>query len=206
MYNRITALELQRKKSNRINIFLDGKFAFSLNDIVAAWLKVGDELSDEKINSLKDKDSIERGLQSALHFLSYRNRSEHEIRKNLLHKGFLSGEIEKILQAMKDRELINDNQFAVEWVENRTNSKPRGRMLLSYELTQKKIAPELIRQALAELPDESTLALSAGHKILNRYANLNKKLFFKKMLNYLLRRGFNYEVAYETVSKLWGEI
>jgi regulatory protein len=203
MSNVITALKPQNKNSKRINVFIDGNFAFSLSQFGAAWLRVGETLSNKKIESLQRQDSVEIGMQSALHFLSYRNRSEYEIRKNLINKGFSLEEIEKIIQELKDKTIINNDKFAIEWVENRTNSKPRGRRLLSYELTQKKVEPMAIEQALAKLPDEFTLALSAGRKIINRYVNLDKITFKRKLSNYLLRRGFQYAIVHETVVKLW---
>ena len=64
-----------------MNIYLDGEFAFGLARITAAWLKVGQELGDEKIDKLQAEDARERAYQQALLFLSYRARSEEEIRK-----------------------------------------------------------------------------------------------------------------------------
>ena len=79
---KITAIEPQKNR-NRVNIHLDGEFAFGLARITAAWLKVGDVLSDEKIAKLQAEDARERAFQQAMLFLSYRARSEKEIRQNL---------------------------------------------------------------------------------------------------------------------------
>ena len=70
-----------------MNIYLDGEFAFGLAGIVAAWLKLGQELGEEKIASLKAEDEREVTYQKALHFLSYRPRSSAEVRQNLLKHG-----------------------------------------------------------------------------------------------------------------------
>src|SRR5258705_6654462 len=83
LMKKITAIEVQKRSPNRVNIYLDGEFAFGLARIVAAWLKTGQELSEEKIEQLQAEDARERALQQAMLFLSYRDRSESEIRQNL---------------------------------------------------------------------------------------------------------------------------
>ena len=77
---KITAIVVQKRSPNRVNIYLDGEFAFGLARIVAAWLRTGQELSEEKIEQLQAEESRERAFQQALLFLSYRSRSEAEIR------------------------------------------------------------------------------------------------------------------------------
>ena len=80
---KITALEVQKNNPNRVNVHLDGEFAFGVARIVAAWLKVGDMMDEEKIQKMRVEDARERAYQQAMLFLSYRARSENEIRKNL---------------------------------------------------------------------------------------------------------------------------
>ena len=80
---KITAISVQKKNPNRVNIYLDGEYAFGVARITAAWLKNGDELSDEKISKLLAEDAREWAYQQALLYLSYRARSEKEIRQNL---------------------------------------------------------------------------------------------------------------------------
>src|SRR5262245_14647340 len=80
---KVTAIEIQKRSPNRVNVYLDGEFAFGLARIVAAWLKVGQDLDEKKIEQLQAEDARERALQQAILFLSYRVRSESEIRRNL---------------------------------------------------------------------------------------------------------------------------
>jgi regulatory protein len=76
----ITAIEPQQKNPQRVNVYLDGEFAFGLASIVAVWLKPGQELSEEKAAQLKADDEREVAYQKALHFISYRPRSSAEVR------------------------------------------------------------------------------------------------------------------------------
>jgi len=205
MLKEITALKLQKSNSKRICVFIDGLFAFSISRIGGAWLRVGQKISEKEIDDLIEKDSKEKAFQSALHFLSFRNRSEYEIRMNLSGKGFDQKEIEQVIDNLKLRGYINEEIFARDWVENRATSKPRGRRLLIYELKQKKVNNEKIDQALESLPDEITLALKAVRKVIHRFENLEYDVYIQKVNGYLIRRGFDFEVIREARKILWEE-
>ena len=98
---KITAISVQKKNPNRVNIYLDGEFAFGVARITAAWLKNGDELSDEKIAKLLAEDSREWAYQQALLYLSYRARSEKEIRQNLQKHEMPEEVIEETLERLR---------------------------------------------------------------------------------------------------------
>ncbi len=83
MKHKITALTLQKRNHQRVSVFLDDEYAFGLARIVAAWLEVGQELSDEKIAQLRAEDEREVAYQRALRLIQYRPRSESEIRQLL---------------------------------------------------------------------------------------------------------------------------
>ena len=197
MLKEITALRSQKNNPNRVNVFIDGSFSFGISRIVGAWLRVGQKISEKEINELIEKDLNEKAFQSALHFLSFRNRSEYEIRMNLSGKGFNEKRISEVIDHLKSLGYIDEEIFTREWVENRAASKPRGRRLLIYELKQKKVDNAKIEQALQSLPDEITLALKAVRKIIHRYENLEQDVFNKKVTGSLIRRGFDFEVIRE---------
>ena len=201
---KITALEVQRKNPNRVNIHLDGEFAFGLARITAAWLKVGDTLSEEKIASLQAEDMRERALQQALLFLSYRARSEKEIRQNLKKHEYSEDAIEHTMSRLRENRLANDNEFAQTWVENRNTFRPRSRRALTMELRQKGLDVETVNAAVSEV-DESALAYETARKRAPRLKGLEWSEFRKKLSEYLARRGFPYSVITSTVTQLWNE-
>lgn len=201
---RITALEVQRKNPNRVNIYLDGEFAFGLARITAAWLKVGDILTDEKITALQNEDARERALQQALLFLSYRARSEKEIRQNLKKHEYPEDAIEYTMTRLRENRLANDNEFAQAWVENRNTFHPRSRRALTMELRQKGLDEETVKNAVADI-DENALAYETARKRAPRLKSLEWSEFRKKLSEYLARRGFPYSVVSSTVTRIWNE-
>ena len=206
MSKEITALEPQKKNPNRINLFIDGCFSLGISRNVGGCLRVGQKISEKEIDELIKDDSNEKAFQSALHFLSFRNRSEYEIRRNLIGKGFVEEEISEVIEDLKKRGYLDEEKFAREWVESRSTSKPRGRRLLVYELQQKKVNPEKIAQALQILPDEITLALNAARKIIHRYEDMEIDIFNKKVTGFLIRRGFDFEIIRKARKILWEEV
>ena len=201
---KITAIVSQKGDQDRVNIHLDGQYAFGLAKIIAAWLKVGQELSEEKVVSLQSDDARERAYQQALLFLSYRTRSESEIRQNLRKHELPEDVIEYTLARLRENRLADDNQFARAWVENRSTFRPRSRRALEVELRQKGLSEEVSRSALAAVDDEA-LAYEAGLKKVHRFRDLERDEFRRKLSEFLARRGFPYSVIAPVVTRLWNE-
>jgi regulatory protein len=197
----VTAIKVQKRNKDRVNIYLDGEYAFSLKMIVAASLKRGDYLSDEEIKGLQMQDSFQKAHDRALNFLAYRPRSSAEVSRYLKEKGVPLEVSEEVLQRLSAARLLDDVAFARYWVENRETFKPRGRRLLRQELRQKGVGDELIAEALSEV-DEEESAYQAALKQASKYTRLDDGLFRQRMHNFLRRRGFTYEVIRETISRL----
>lgn len=201
---KITAIEAQKNNPKRVNIYLDGEFAFGLDRFVAAWLSVGQSLEDEKVASLQLNDEQEKAYQQAMLFLSYRARSEAEVRKNLEKHKFPAAVIERTIERLREERLVNDEQFAQAWVANRSEFRPRSRRALTVELRQKGLTEADIRSATGAV-DEESLAYEAAQKRVRRLDGLEWPEFRKKLSEHLARRGFGYEVIAPTVKRLWAE-
>lgn len=202
---KITGIEAQ-KDPNRVNIFLDGQFAFGLAATVAAWLRIGQQLDEIDIQRLRSEDDRERATQRALNFLSYRDRSEKEVVLNLSKAGFSTEVIENVLGRLAELSLIDDRKFAKLWIENRSEFRPRGKRALAYELRQKGIAQVVIDESLGGSVDEDELALRAARKYYLKLFSLPRVEFKQKLIGYLARRGFNYAACDSAFRILWSEI
>jgi regulatory protein len=204
MMKKITALEVQKKNPNRVNVHLDGEFAFGLARIVAVWLRLGQELSEQKIEQLVAEDARERAYQQSMLFLSYRARSEAEIRKNLRKHEIPEPVIDQTIERLRQDGLANDDQFAQAWVENRTTFRPRSRRMMAMELRQKGLADEAIQSAIENVDDEAS-AYEAARKRAARFKGLEWNDFRRKLSEFLARRGFSYGVIAPVVSRIWNE-
>ena len=205
MGGKITALRLQKRNKERVNVYLNGEFAFGLTALEAMHLQVGQELSEEEIARLRARDLVERAYQRALHFLSYRPRSTAEVRTYLQRKGTPPEAIEEVIARLERVGLIDDVAFARFWLENRETFRPRGKRGLRYELRQKGIAPAIIEEILTDY-DEEAAAYRVALARARRLPKDDARVFRKRLYDYLARRGFDYEVIQTVVTRVEAEL
>jgi len=201
---KITRLEPQKNNPERLNVYLEGEFGFGIARAVAPWLQVGRELTAEEIQELKFEDQQDQAYQRALHFLSYRPRSEAEIRRNLRKHDLPEEVIQAALDRLREQTLVNDQEFAAQWVENRAAFHPRGKKALASELSQKGVSRQIIDRVLEEV-DEEAMAHKLARKKLPRVSHLDREEFFRKLYGYLSRKGFHYSLCNQLVNQLWEE-
>lgn len=202
----VTLLERQKKNQERVNVYLDGEFAFGLNIMDALQLKKGQELDEPAIAELKHKDSIVKAIDAAANLLSYRPRSIQEIRQKLSKKGYEDIVIEIAIERMLDRKYLDDRAFARFWIESRNRSKPRGKRALSYELRNKGVSDAIIRELLDDMVDESSGAYEAAQKRIRRMRGKTQYEFKQKVGAFLQRRGFNYEAVNQALDTIIEEL
>jgi regulatory protein len=202
--SKITALRAGRGRGKRINIFLDGRFAFSLEAEVAVkeGLQVEQELSSGEIQKLSRTDDLQRCFSAATRYISYRPRSEPELRERLSRRGFDNDSIEKTLSRLREQGLVDDTAFAQFWTENRDYFSPRSQRLTRLELRRKGVAEEIIDSVVNSIDDEDS-AYRAGLKKARSLSHSDYQKFRHRMSNHLKRRGFNYGVINHTVDRLW---
>ncbi len=206
MQRKITGLKVQKRNPNRVNVYLDGEFAFGLARIVAAWLQVGQILEDEKIAALQTQDEHEVAYQAAMRILDRRPHTAEEIRRKLQPKGYQPETVDAVLERLRQAGLVSDGQFARAWIENRSAFRPRSHRALALELRQKGVADEDIQTALEASADEEELANQAAGRYARRLAGLDWQTFRLKLGGHLARRGFNYETASQAVRKAWEDL
>lgn len=198
----ITALQTQKSNPDRLNIFLDGEFAFGVSRFVGAWISVGQVVSEEKIADLVRQDKREKAFQTALNFIRYQPRTTLEVEKRL-EKAECSPEIiPDVIAELIEKNYIDDQDFARQWVESRSASKPRSRFLLALELKKKGINAELIAAALDAIPSEHDLAAQFGMQYMRRLSHLDQETFGKRLSAAMQRKGFSYSVIKDVLRDL----
>ena len=205
MVGRVTALKYQKRRRDRVSVYLDGRFAFGVPEIVAARLKVGQSLSDDEIEALREHGSAEEAYNRALDYLSYRPRSQAEIMTFLQRHDVPDVQAEDVVERLKAAGLVDDEAFAQFWIENREQFRPRGPRALRYELQRKGVGQEAIDQALEGM-DPVAGAYQAAAKKARQLSHLDEPQFFRKLVDYLARRGFDYDVAKEVANRYWSEL
>ena len=206
MSSRITALKVQKRNRQRVNVHVDGRFAFGLAAIEAMQLKIGQHLSVAEMDRLKKRDQVEVAYERALNFLSYRPRSDAEVRRRLTENEFDSLAIDEVIDRLGRAGLVDDEAFARYWLENRDAFRPRGSRALRYELRQKGVPESVIDGTLIDYDENDAAyraAVSQAQKLARQPDTDTRRT---KLTAFLNRRGFSYETARNTVDRLLTEL
>ena len=215
--NKITDITPQKKSNKRLNIYIDGNFSFAISAKLKfeKRVEVGQEISNKQIQDLIFLDQIERLQDKAFKFLSFRPRSEKEIKDYLFRKGRLKeiksdieksqyeSSIQEVIKKLKKIGQVDDYEFSKWWLEQRYNFSPRGEILLKAELRSKGIEKNLIDELLQNDTEmQVRSATKAVEKKIKLYQKLDEKKFKDKIEQFLARRGFGWNVVKQTVDSI----
>lgn len=192
----ITAIEPQKRKGGRFNVYVDGEFSFALSEKILADenLAVGQKITQQKIEKIILEYELSKILDKVYRFLSFRPHSKKEIENYLKRKKLGETEIKVVLKKLEKAGFINDLDFAKFFIESRVKFRPKGRHLLKAELIQKGIDKNLIEEVLDRIEiSEVELAKAAISKKLPRFLKLPQLEAKNKIAQFLARRGFSWE-------------
>jgi len=204
--SKITQIKPQRRPG-RVNIFLDGQFSFSLDleNLGKSGLKVDQEVSEKRIETIIKEGELAKTNSRLLKFLGFRPRSEKEILLWFKRKEIGEQTQKLLLEKLKKQGFVNDEEFAKWWIEQRTNFRASGLKAIKIELLQKGIERKLIEKIASELNLESSqeqLAEKAALRKMKTLENFSPQEKKKKLMSFLGRRGFSWEVIKKTLGKL----
>ncbi len=160
-------------------------------------------------------DQFAKFYNKALKFLSYRPRSEKEIRDNLKGKRYkkhgTSGTeindsvIEQIINKLKEQKFLNDEEFAKWWIESRLNYKPRALRLIKIELKQKGISDDIIESLIHDseslIHNDLEMAKRLAEKKIKRYKDLPKQEIYQKLGRFLSSKGFSWDTIKKAIEE-----
>ncbi|HSX35341.1 MAG TPA: RecX family transcriptional regulator [Patescibacteria group bacterium] len=187
---KISAIQQQVKRQGRYSVYVDGKFAFGLSEsaLIEQKLASGQELSPERLAELKKAAGLDKAYNNALRYVVMRPRSEWELADYFRRKGVDPEAGAIITDRLRRLDLLNDLAFARSWVANRRLLKTMSKRRLKLELTQKRVADDIIIRVLAEdETDERVTLKQLIAKKRDRYPDR------QKLMQYLARQGFSYD-------------
>jgi len=154
---------------------------------------------------MEPADLYRKYLDRALHFLSFRSRSEKEVRDNLLKKDASNETIEQIISWLKDHNFLDDKDFARRFIEQRIKLRPRGMRVIKMELKQKGISQEIIEEITAEnegeVDNELAMAKRIVEKKIMKYKGLEKREIYQKLGAHLASKGFNWDIIKRSIDE-----
>lgn len=211
---RVTRIETQKRSPNRKNIYVDGEFVAGVSDetLLRLGLRTGDEIDPDKLASLQATEELLNAKRAALRFLSYRLRTVREVRDKLRENEFGDDVISKTTYDLEQTGLLNDKEFARTYIRDTLAIRPSGKYLLKRRLLLLGLDKSLVDEALDEsLENESQeiAALEAARKFIKKANALQRRKdplkIRNRLVNFLSRRGFTWDVITKTVKEVLEE-
>lgn len=155
------------------------------------------ELNRELIEEIKASESWNKAYSDALFYLSFRMRTEKEMRTYLRKKEATPHVIDEVIEKLRKENFLNDLEFAIAFVRDRVNRSSKGPKIVANELQEKGVDEESIQQALREYSDEQQFqnALHWAEKRSARRSKESHRRTLNKIRAQLLQKGFSQDVA-----------
>jgi len=199
---------IQNKKNKKFfSVYIDNNFKFSLTsaDLNYLALKVGEEISEEKLKYLESEYLLQKAREYVYNLISKKTYTERALIEKLKSKNFSENIINQITNELKNYKYLNDEEFIYEYARAKIEEKPMGKYRLKQELFNKKFDENLIKECIEkiykEFNEEELAQKALNSKFKNLKENFNEKLV-QKIYNFLLSRGFSYEIINNIVSRL----
>ena len=189
----------------RVNVFIEEKFSFALSADLAFkhGLRPKMMIDAAFLAELLREDGETKALTTALNFIGYRPRAEAEIRKRLQRDEWSETVIVAVIAKLRAGKMLDDAQFASDWVESRSRSKPRGARLLQQELRYKGVDKEEIDAALPDADEEIENAIAALDKIERKLEKWEKgRDRTQKAIEMMARCGFGYGTVKTALARI----
>ena len=204
--NIITKMEIGKRNKERINIYIDEEYAFSISAelVYKENLKVKDKVDVQLLKKLSDEDNYIKCKNTALKIIERTYKSEKELAERLELKGYDSHIIKRTINFMKEYNLLNDNNYATMYVKDK--SRNIGKKKIKYSLLQKGIDEEIIESELEKINNDEVKAIVyemalKKYKVFSKRENDNYKLT-QKLYRFLMGKGYDYDLIKDVVKSI----
>jgi regulatory protein len=205
----ITKISEQKRRSNRRNIYLDGKFAFGCNLNVVARFKLheGLTLSPEQIEKIQQGEVRQECFDYAIKILQRRMHSRSELRTKLMRREYGEGLINDVVDDLARLGYVVDSRFANTKALAAAQHKQHGRRRAFMELRKAGVENQVAGRAVEDVydvTDSTALARKLAEKQAPRLRKLDPIVARRRLVGMLQRRGFNYDEIRPVIDEVLG--
>ncbi|WP_144511787.1 recombination regulator RecX [Bacillus sp. FJAT-22090] len=199
----ITRIGRQKNNNERYNLYLDEKYAFSVDEavLIKYQLSKGKVIEGFTIDEIVFDDEVRKAYNKAIHFLSYRMRSEHEVKQKLLQNEFGEAVILEAIRKLYEHGFLNDENFTKALVATQKKNSKKGPGAIRQELKKKGIEKDLQEEVLASYSEEEQLSIARTltEKIINQNESKTPRQIKQKVQDALQRKGYNFTIISQAI-------
>ncbi len=199
----ITSIEVNKNIASMAKVYIDDMISFCLPQkrIKALELFVGKNISQETLEFILSYEVYDAAKCSAVKYLSLKLRTSNEINQKLSELGYEEEIIDKVIKKLVEIDYINDYQYAIKYITEKTKLQPKSIKMLSMELSYKGISDDIINKALEKIDlDEDNIAYKLLIKKFSKLTSFDEKNL-QKMRSFLANRGFSYRQISRAISE-----
>lgn len=205
----ITKIESQKKRDDRVNIYIDEKFFMAIyKELVFTFnLKKGQEIDPNNLKGILDDEMYMKAKNKALSILSKASQSEKQIRQKLA-KDYEEDTIERVIEFLQKYKFVDDEDLASRIVNTNVNLNKYGKNKIKQNLYNKGIDKSIIETAIDDIDTDKEFenALYLGKKRYDRLKNEDPRKAYQKIGNHLAYKGFNYDIIKKVLNKLFNDV
>ena len=200
---KITEVSPQKNDPRRVNVYLDGEYVLSLDDVDALVLgiKAGREISEKELNNLLFESQFGKAKAKAMDILSRKSISKASLKKELTDKGYEEIIAHEVINELTDLGYLDDHAYAVMFLEM-CREKMWGIKKVRYELKQRGIDDFTIEDALCEMPLPASEEIAQAIKV--KYANddITDIKTKQRIIRHFAQRGFDFSDIEKAIKEL----
>ena len=151
-------------------------------------------------------DAAKKARVYVLKLLKSHPRTIFEVNDKLCRKGYKKETIENLIKDFREKKYLDDKAFTRLWVSSKMSLKPEGRYLLRKKLQKKGVHADIIEEVLADetsTADEYEIARTVALSRKKVLGGIDKTKSKKRIYDYLLRRGFDFEMVYKVIKEIY---
>jgi regulatory protein len=203
----ITSVEKNRKHKDRLSVFVDGSFAFTISeeDYLSLNLYEKSEITEETIEYIKSTVNFRDARSKAVRYLTLKIRTEKEVQDKLKDEGFDRECISRVINELKAIGYINNQLYAQKYVFDRSKLKPMSKRMMKQELLSKGVSEEIADEVLSDWKaEDSDVARNLVKRRLGKY-DLSDEKILRKAYMFLAHRGFTRDIIREVLREFGAE-
>ena len=201
----ISAVEPQKRKKDRYNIYAGGEYLCSLDaqSLVVFGIKEGAQIDIEKLKNAVEADNTQYAFDSAVNLLSFKMRTKKEIYNKLLDKKIDEDAVEKAIKKLEDYGYINDEEYAVLFVQSAVSEARYGKKVVEYKLKQKGISDDIIDKTMLIFNQDEERGIASKHywTLKEKYKKEEPMKRKSKIYSNMARRGFSYDIINSLIAE-----
>lgn len=206
----VTKIIEQNNNKERVNIYIDHEFFAGVHKEVVYKFRIeeGVQVDKEKLALLIYDENLRSAKNKAFNILARTMQSEMLLRDKLSKEGYQEEIIDNVIEILKDYKMIDDEEYAKNYVRNKMNNNKYGKKRIIFELTKRKISEDIINKAISEIEDEKIYenAVYLAKKKLRSIKDKERNKIYQKLSQYLAYKGYDYEIIRKVVNAVMKDL